>query len=214
MNSVTVKEGIEKIKANKSDPIHDFSSDFLKNAPDILYEHLAIVIKAFVVHEHVTESLLLATLVPIVKDKLGDLCSSSNYRSIAISSLILKLIDWIILINYGHLLKNNEFQFGFQKLSNTSLCSWVVYETIDQYIRNGSVVYGCLLDCTKAFDTVEHSRLFQKLIDAKMPLIIVRLLITIYKRQTENVRWKGIHYKKWCQTRGSYQSNTLQFIHG
>ena len=79
INSVTVKEGIEKIKANKSDPIHDFSSDFLKNAPDILYEHLAIVIKAFVVHGHVTESLLLATLVPIVKDKLGDLCSSSNY---------------------------------------------------------------------------------------------------------------------------------------
>ena len=80
MNSVTVKEGIEKIKANKSDPIHDFSSDFLKNAPDILYEHLAIVIKAFVVHEHVTESLLLATLVPIVKDKFFFKLSINSHK--------------------------------------------------------------------------------------------------------------------------------------
>ena len=53
------------------------------------------------------------------------------------------------------------------------------------------MVYGCLLDCTKAFDTVEHSKLFQKLLDAKMPKIIVRMMISIYRRQTANVRWKG-----------------------
>ena len=93
--------------------------------------------------------------------------------------------------NHLYSCRSNDFQFGFQKLSNTSLCSWVVYETIDQYLMNGSIVYGCLLDWIKSFDTVEHSRLFQKLIDSKMPLIIVRMLITIYRRQTTNVRWKG-----------------------
>ena len=41
ISSVTVKESVEKIKANKSDPLFDFSSDCLKNAPNILYEHLA-----------------------------------------------------------------------------------------------------------------------------------------------------------------------------
>ena len=66
------------------------------------------------VHGHGTETLLLATLVPIVKDKLEDLCSSKNYRSIAISSLILKLLDWVILLNYSHLLKCDDFHFGFQ----------------------------------------------------------------------------------------------------
>ena len=191
INSEVIKEAIEKIKPNKSDPIFDFTSDFLKNAPEILYEQLALVMKSFLIHGHVTESLLLATLVPIVKDKLADLCSSQNYRSIAISSLILKLLDWVILINYGHLLKCDDFQFGFQELSNTSLCSWVVYETIDQYIRKGSTVYGCLLDCTKAFDTIKHSILFEKLLEAKVPPVIVRLLISIYRRQMANVRWKS-----------------------
>ena len=104
---------------------------------------------------------------------------------------ILKLLDWVILLNYGHLLKLDDFQFGFQEMSSTSLCSWVVYETIDQYIRNGSMVYGCLLDCTKAFDTIKHSILFQKLPEAKVPPIVVRLLINIYRKQMANVRWKS-----------------------
>ena len=191
INSEIVKEAMKKIKPNKSDPIFDFTSDFLKNAPEILFEHLALILRSFMVHGHVTETLLLATLVPIVKDKLEDLCSSKNYRSIAISSLILKLLDWVILLNYSRLLKCDDFQFGFQELSNTSLCSWVVYETIDQYIRNGSIIYGCLLDCTKAFDTIKHSILFKKLLEAKVPPIVVRLLIGIYRRQMANVRWKS-----------------------
>ena len=51
-------------------------------------------------------------------------------------------------------------------------------------------MYGCLLDCTKAFDTVEHSKLFEKLLEAKVPKIIIRVLIFIYRKQTANVRWK------------------------
>ena len=191
INAEKVKAAMQKIKPNKSDPIFDFSSDFLKNVPEILFEQLAFILRSFVVHGHVTETLLLATMVPLVKDKLADLGSSLNYRSIAISSLVLKLLDWVILLNYSHPLKCDDFQFGFQELSNTSLCSWVVYETIDSYIRNGSIVYGCLLDCTKAFDTVKHSLLFQKLLDARVPPIIVRLLISIYRKQMAKVKWKS-----------------------
>ena len=80
--------------------------------------------------------------------------------------------------------------FGFQENSSTNLCSWVVYETIDNYLRNGSIVYGVLMDCSKAFDSVQHSKLFQKLIDADLPLIMIRLLISIYREQEANVRWK------------------------
>ena len=212
INSVVINEAIDKIKSNKSDPLYDFSSDFIKHAPDILYEQLAIVIRSFVIHAHVTSSLLVATLVPIVKDKLGDLCSSANHRSIAISSLILKLLDWVILLNYGHLLKNNAFQFGFQKLSNTSLCSWMMYETIDQYLRHGSTVYGCLGDCTKAFDTVVHSKLFQKLLDAGVPKIIVRLLMVIYRNQAANVRWKGMNSEDFPIRNGVRQGAVISPI--
>lgn len=59
------------------------------------------MIQGFLVHEHVTLVLLLATLVPIIKNKLGSISSSKNYRSIAISSIILKLFDWVFLLLFG-----------------------------------------------------------------------------------------------------------------
>ena len=134
INSFVIKEAMDKIKPNKSDPLFDFSSDCLKNAPVILYDQLADLLKSFLVHSHVPNSLLTATLVPIVKDKLGDLGTTKNYRSIAISSLLLKLIDWVVMILYGDLLKANDLQFGFQQCSSTSLCSWMALETIDNYL--------------------------------------------------------------------------------
>ena len=39
--------------------------------------------------------------------------------------------------------------------------------------------------------TVQHSKLFGKLVDANVPLVVIRLLICIYRNQTARVRWKG-----------------------
>ena len=86
-----IKESLNRIKPNKSDPVWDFSSDLLKNGPSILLDHLSVLIQGFLIHGHISEILLLATMVPLVKDKLGDLSNSKNYRSIAISSLFLKI---------------------------------------------------------------------------------------------------------------------------
>ena len=67
----------------------------------------------------------------------------------------------------------------------------VVYETIDHYLRNGSIVYGVLMDCTKAFDTIQHSKLFKKLLEAGVPPVVVRLFIFIYQNQMASVRWNN-----------------------
>ena len=77
-----VKEAVNKLNNNKTDPTYSFTSDFLKNAPDILFSHLAVIIKSFLIHAHASSVLLLSTLVPIIKDKIGDICSSTNYLSI------------------------------------------------------------------------------------------------------------------------------------
>ena len=83
-----MKEAIHNPKDSESDPTYNFSSDCLKNGPDNLFSLLSSVIKAFLVHGKVTLFLLLDTLVPIIKDKLGSINESTNYRSIALTSLI------------------------------------------------------------------------------------------------------------------------------
>ena len=80
------------------------------------------------------------------------------------------------------------------------------------YIRNGSTVFGCLLDCSKAFDTIQQSLLFKKMIAAKIPLIVIRLFINMYERQTLNVRWKGKFSKKFPMGNGTKQGAVLSPI--
>ena len=97
------------------------------------------------------------------------LCSSKNYRSIAISSLFLKIIDWIIILLYGESLQLDDLQFAYQPSCSTNMCTWLVVETIDYFLRNGGEVFACSMDMTKAFDLVVHSKLLRKLLDASMP---------------------------------------------
>ena len=129
-----VKEAVSKLNSNKTDPVYSFTSDFLKNAPEILFQY-QIIIKSFLIHANTSYVLLLATLVPIIKDKMGDMCSSKNYRSIAISSLILKIIDWVIIILFGEYLSLDDLQVSYQSGCSTTMCTWLAIETIDHFFE-------------------------------------------------------------------------------
>ena len=146
--------------------------------------------------------LLLAPLIPIIKDKLAITVSSKKYRSIAISSLVLKLIDWIILTLYGTGLGLDELKFAFQPGCSTTMCTWSMVENISYFMRNGSNVYTCCMDLTKAFDLVKHSLLFTKLMHAGLPLIFLRLLVYVYLKQYANVKWNGSYSNKFSLTNG------------
>ena len=93
-----VFQAINCIHANKSDNIYDFKSNAFLNASDILTNHLTVLLQSFLIHGYVPTELITCSLKPIIKDKLGNKHSSENYRAIGISSLILKVLDWVILI--------------------------------------------------------------------------------------------------------------------
>ena len=117
-----VMDAIDRLKNNKSDPINEFTSDCLKNAPFVLCERLAMLFRQYLTHGHVSSIIMVSTLIPLIQDKLGDTCSSSNYRSIALSSLVLKIFDWIVILLYEDELKIDELQFGFQRKTSTTMC--------------------------------------------------------------------------------------------
>ena len=142
INSSCVKRAVKKLKPSKNDPVYTISSDWLINAPEVLFIRPAKIIRCFIYRGHVSKFLLISTLIPLVKDKFSDITLSKNYRSIAISSLICKLIDIIIIGLYGDAFRTDELQFGFQSESSTSMCTWLARETICYYNRIKTNVYG------------------------------------------------------------------------
>ena len=137
----------------------NFTSDCLKAAPDIFLEQLASLFRSCLLNGHLSKELLVCALCPIVKDPNADISSSKNYRGIAISSLILKVLDNCILLLFGSLLSNDELQLGFQEGCSTVQGTWAVQETVSYYLRNNSEVFCCILDFSKAFDKVNFDSL-------------------------------------------------------
>ena len=134
--------------------------------------------------------MLLSTLVPIIKDKLGSINMSKNYRSVCITSLILKQFDWIVISLFGETLGFHDLQFAYQPGVSANMCSWAVIETISYFLRNGSKVFGCSMDKSKAFDVCKFSVLFYKM-SLKLSPIFLRLVIFMYIMQFSNIRFGG-----------------------
>ena len=181
----------KKLKPGKTDPVVDIKSDFLIHAPDEVFVILCLCFKSYIVHAHVSSFLLISTMVPLLKDKLGDITSSNNYRSIALSSLVLKIFDLVLLSTFSEFLQLDDLQFSYQADVSTSMCTWLAVESVSHFLRNGNEVYTCLMDMSKAFDTVKHSQLFKKLLQQGLPAVIVRYILVSYMYQTANVRWNG-----------------------
>ena len=204
-----VKTAVKKLKVDKSDVSGQFTSDCLKAAPDIFFEELASLFRSSLSHGYISHDLLVCALSPIVKDPNGDISSSKNYRGIAISSLILKVLDNCLLLLFGHLLSNDSLQFGFQKGCSTVQCTWAVQETISNYLRRGSDVYCCLLDFSKAFDKVNYDQLFKKLIEREVPAVVLRLIIFIYMNQSCFIRWNSVESDTFSVKNGVRQGAIL-----
>ena len=109
------------------------------------------------------DGLVYSLLAPIVKDKSGVLDDKSNYRAIALSTTLSKVLELILVERLQPFLNTSDAQFGFKPDHCTTHATFALKETINYYTKQGSPVCVCFLDATKAFDRVSYSKLFKVL---------------------------------------------------
>ena len=78
-----INQALKKLKLNKKDSIFNSVSDCYVHGPVNLSTHISKLVRTFLIHGAVSNFILLCTLIPLVKDGLGDITSSKNYRAIA-----------------------------------------------------------------------------------------------------------------------------------
>ena len=74
-------------------------------------------------------------------------------------------------------LSSDELQFGFKSGLGCSEAIFTLRSTIDYFNANGSAVYVAALDISKAYDKVNHYKLFSSLISAGLPKWFIDLLV-------------------------------------
>ena len=80
-----------------------------------LFQCIACLFATMLCHGIAPTGFLLSKLDPYQKNKRGNKCDSNNYRQIAISSLLFKVFDIIILDSQSKSLGTEVSQFGFKK---------------------------------------------------------------------------------------------------
>ncbi len=164
-------------------------ADHITNGSQLLFVYIGYLFTSMIQHGTVPSGFRSSTLIPIPKSKRKSMNDSSNYRSIALSSILGKLLDRIILSKCMDVFSTNDMQFGFKKHHSTVQCTMIVNEVINYYENHGSGVYCVLLDASRAFDRVSYIKLFEMLISRNVCPLIVRFLIVFYTSQMICVKW-------------------------
>ena len=200
---------IRNLEFGKSADPDGICAEALKCAHDQLSVLLSLCFTLFLSHGHLPPKLIQTTIVPIIKNKCGNISSSNNYRPIALATIISKLLESILLKKCEEYLYTSTNQFGFKKAHGTELCIYTLREYIELYRKRSTTVFAKFLDAGKAFNRLDHWLLFKKLIKRKVPLFIVRLLIVWYSLQMMHIRWGNIFSTSFCVSNGVKQGGIL-----
>jgi len=113
---------MKKCKAPGTDSIE---TEHLRYAHPLVIIQLCILFNIMLKHGTVPTLFSMGVIVPVVRDKHGDITDISNYGGIYItlSLCISKLFDKCLLMKFGHLFAISPLQFGFQRL----LCQWTLH---------------------------------------------------------------------------------------
>ena len=159
---------INNLPNKHSAGVDGISSVLLKNINSIIAPALSIAINQSLHSGIFPSHLKIAKVIPLYKNK-GSVNDFGNYRPISLLNVISKIYERAVYNQlYEYFVFNNLFytsQYGFRTKHSTEDAAIELVDEILEHLERDPYeqVLAIFLDLSKAFDTIDHNILFEKL---------------------------------------------------
>ncbi|UYV81851.1 hypothetical protein LAZ67_20002691, partial [Cordylochernes scorpioides] len=189
-----ISKEISRIRHGKATGFDDIMNEAIKALPKDYLISLKDIFNRILRTSEFPTTWLKSVIQPIFKN--GDPDDPSNYRGIALLSNIAKLFTSILKSRLGSWIERRnivpENQAGFRAAHSCQDHIFTLLSLIQMTLsRKRRKCYMFFVDLKKAFDTVPHSLLWRKLVDAGLNHRFVNLIKDYYTNMTAVVRWNN-----------------------
>ena len=162
----TVLKLLEEINPSKATGLDNIAGRFLKNGAAALAEPITELCNLSILPSTFPDGCKQAKLKPLFKK--GSKFDPKNYRPISLLPQLSKIIELIIhgqvqkYLNVKKVLY--EYQSGFHAHHSTDTCLSYLSDKIHKGFENGMFTGMILIDLQKAFDTIDHEVVLDKMV--------------------------------------------------
>ena len=166
ITDATIFEILKNLDVSKSAGNDNITAIFLKDGAEYLASPIAQLCNLSISTSTFPDNCKSAKVLPLYKK--GSKTDPKNYRPISLLPLISKIIEKVIHDQTQSFLDENKilysFQSGFRKKYSTDSCLSFLNNKISKGFDAGLYTGLILIDLQKAFDTIDHEILLEKMI--------------------------------------------------
>ena len=190
-----IKDAVFSQKNGKSCGLDNLCAEIFKTSYDIISPFLLKLFNRLFANGEYPKAWGEGIIVPIFKS--GDTDDTQNYRGITLINVLGKIYSQVLLNRVSKWSEKHEKlsanQFGFQKGKSTVDCIFLLYSVISKVLNSGEKLYCCFIDYEKAFDRIDRSLLWHKLIFENVSSKFVRALKSMYDVVKACIRYNSTH---------------------
>ena len=156
---------VNECKSKNSEDYDNLSMSVIKHIISAVIEPLTHICNLSFSTGTVPDAMKIAKIIPLFK--AGDKANFTNYRPVALLPQFSKVLEKLFCKRLEEFIEKHkllsESQYGFRTNRSTSLAILELIEEITSALDKKKYTIGVFIDLRKAFDTIDHKLLLNKL---------------------------------------------------